>query len=140
MVRNDRPEEYYKRPAPACIRPKMEREDRAKQFAPFAALKGYPDALRKKEKIIVPKAELSEEAARLLDIKLRQIRKNDMVTVIYFCKGEYLRITGLVSRIDPAARILKIVNTNILLDDVLDVSGEGICTDMETGDDVLKYY
>lgn len=39
----------------------MSREERAKQFMPFAALKGYPDALRKKEKIIVPKMELSEE-------------------------------------------------------------------------------
>lgn len=33
-------------------RPKMSREDRAKQFMPFAALKGYPEALRKKEKEI----------------------------------------------------------------------------------------
>ncbi|MFR3391235.1 MAG: hypothetical protein ACLTT1_12025 [[Clostridium] scindens] len=30
---------------------KMSREDRAKQFMPFAALKGYPEALRKKEKV-----------------------------------------------------------------------------------------
>ncbi len=28
---------------------KMPREERAKQFLPFAALKGYPEALRKKE-------------------------------------------------------------------------------------------
>ena len=33
-------------------KPKMCREDRAKQFMPFAALKGYPEALRKKEKEI----------------------------------------------------------------------------------------
>lgn len=31
-------------------RPKMSREERAKQFMPFAALKGYQEALRKKEK------------------------------------------------------------------------------------------
>ncbi len=31
-------------------RAKMSRQDRAKQFMPFAALKGYPEALRKKEK------------------------------------------------------------------------------------------
>ena len=40
---------------------KMSREDRAKQFMPFAALKGYSEALRKKERIIVPRRELSEE-------------------------------------------------------------------------------
>ena len=36
-------------------------EDRAKQFMPFAALKGLPEALAAREKIIVPRAELSEE-------------------------------------------------------------------------------
>ena len=34
----------------------MSREDRAKQFMPFAALKGYPEALRKKEKAALPGA------------------------------------------------------------------------------------
>ena len=42
-------------------RPKMSREERAKQFMPFAALKGHTEALRKKEKIRVEKQELSEE-------------------------------------------------------------------------------
>ena len=32
-----------------AFRTKMSREDRAQQFMPFAALKGYPEALRKKE-------------------------------------------------------------------------------------------
>lgn len=32
-------------------RPKMSREERAKQFMPFAALKGYMEALRKKEEL-----------------------------------------------------------------------------------------
>ena len=30
-------------------RPKMSQADRAKQFMPFAALKGYEEALRRKE-------------------------------------------------------------------------------------------
>ncbi len=102
-------------------RPKMSREDRAKQFMPFAALKGYPEALRQKEKIVVPRAEISEEYAETLDRKLRQIQKNDIVTVIYFCKNEYLKKTGMVSRIDETARVLKIVNTRILFDDIYDI-------------------
>ena len=32
------------------VHPKMDRAERAKQFLPFAALKGYEEALRKKEK------------------------------------------------------------------------------------------
>ena len=65
-------------------RGRMNREDRAKQFMPFAALKGYPEALRKKEKIVVPKIELPEEYQEELDRKLRQIKKNDVVTAVFF--------------------------------------------------------
>ena len=39
----------------------MSRENRAKQFMPFAALKGLEEALEKKEKIVVPKAELCDD-------------------------------------------------------------------------------
>lgn len=104
----------------------MAREERAKQFMPFAALKSYPDALRKREKIVVPRAELSEESARVLDLKLRQVRKREIVTVVYFCRGEHLKITGMVSRVDETARVLKIVNTKIDFDDIYDIWGEGI--------------
>ena len=102
-------------------RPKMSREERAKQFMPFAALKGYPEALEKKERAVVSKAELSEEYAEILDIKLKQISQNDIITIIYFCNGEYLKKTGMVSRIDETARILKVVNTKILFDDIYDI-------------------
>lgn len=105
-------------------RPKMSREDRAKQFMPFAALKGYPEALRKKEKVVVPRADVSEEYAELLNGKLRQVKRNDMITVIYFSNGEYLKKTGMVSRIDKTARILKVVNTKIGFDDIYDIIQE----------------
>ena len=100
----------------------MSREERAKQFLPFAALKGYPAALRRKEKIIVPKVEFSEDYQEQLDGKLRQIRVQDVVTAVYFREGEYLKVTGMVSRIDRTARVLKIVNTKIPFDDLYDVS------------------
>lgn len=100
----------------------MSREERAKQFLPFAALKGYPAALRRKEKIVVPKVEFSEDYQERLDGKLRQIRVQDVVTAVYFREGEYLEVTGMVSRIDRTARVLKIVNTKIPFDDLYDVS------------------
>lgn len=100
---------------------KMSREDRAKQFMPFAALKGYPDALRKKEKIVLPKAELSDEYKEELNGRLRMVHKNDVITVVYFYKNEYLKLTGMVSRIDETARILKIVNTKISFEDIYDI-------------------
>lgn len=102
---------------------RMSRADRAKQFMPFAALKGYPEALRKKEQIEVPRAEFSEEYKEKLDKKLRQVRRNDIVTVVYYFKGRYLKVTGMVARIDETARILRIVNTKICFEDLYDISG-----------------
>lgn len=100
------------------VRHKMCREERAKQFMPFAALKGHMEALRRREKIVVERRELSEEYKEALDFKLRQVRRNDIITVVYFHKGEYLQITGMVSKIDETARILKIVNTKISFEDL----------------------
>lgn len=99
-------------------RPKMDRQDRAKQFMPFAALKGYEEALREKEKIVVPKIELSEEMKEELDRKMQQVMRNDMVQVTYFKEDEYLQITGMVARIDKDARVLKVVGTKIPFDDI----------------------
>ena len=101
---------------------KMPIPDRAKQFMPFAALKGLPEALAAMEKIPVDKIELSTEAAEALDAKMRLLQKGQMLTVIYFKEDEYLKITGMIARIDPNSRILQIVNTKIPFDDILDVS------------------
>lgn len=105
-------------------RPRMERKERAKQFMPFAALKGHQEALKKKEKRIVPKLELTEDYAELLDRRLHQIQRNDIVTAIYFSQGEYRKITGMVSRIDETSRMLKIVNTKIAFQDLYEIEKE----------------
>ena len=102
-------------------RAKMTRQDRAKQFMPFAALKGYEDALRLREKIVVEQMELSEERKEELDRVLRQVKKLDMVEVVYYNGEEYLKVQGLVSRLDVDARILTVVNTKIPFDMLYDI-------------------
>lgn len=104
-------------------------ENRAKQFVPFAALKGYEEALRAKEKIVVEKIELSEEKKAELDKKLHQISKNDIIKVVYFLKDEYIQMEGMVSRLDTDARILKVVNTKIPFDDIYEIEGEHLESD-----------
>lgn len=101
-------------------------ENRAKQFVPFAALKGYEEALRAKERIVVEKIELSEERKAELDFKLHQISKNDIISVVYFDKDEYIKVEGMVSRLDTDARILKVVNTKILFDDIYELEDGNI--------------
>lgn len=105
-------------------RVKMARSERAKQFMPFAALKGFEAVLAEKEKIVVPRIILSEESKAELDMKMREIKKMDMVTVTYYEGQEYLKITGIVSLIDETARVIKIVNKKIALDDIYDIYKE----------------
>ncbi len=57
------------------VRTKMDREERAKQFMPFAALKGYMEALRKKEEAFEERMELEG--------RLRFPVKNDMIPEDY---------------------------------------------------------
>ena len=49
--------------------------DRARQFLPFDALKGFKEAIKKREKIKVDKIEISEDLAVELSYKLSQIEK-----------------------------------------------------------------
>ena len=101
---------------------KMPIEERAKQFMPFAALKGLPDALAAKEKITVPRIELSEETAEELDRQMHLLSKGKIATIVYFHKDEYIKITGMVARIDETSRLLQIVNTKISFDDILKIT------------------
>ncbi|MCR5719483.1 MAG: YolD-like family protein [Lachnospiraceae bacterium] len=99
----------------------MSIHDRAKQFAPFAALRGLNEALKAKEKIVVEKKELSPELAEILDQKFHLIKVKDIITVVYYHDGEYIKLTGMVSKIDSFARFIQIVNTRIDFDDIYDV-------------------
>ena len=92
----------------------MSRENRAKQFMPFAALKGLEEALEKKEKIVVPKAELCDDYKEQLDFRLSQMQCGDMVTVVYFSEDNY----GILSKIKLEERWIQVVRTKIYLDDI----------------------
>lgn len=101
----------------------MNREDRAKQFMPFAALKGYEEALRAKEHIVVPKSELSEEKLLELDEIFRTLKKGDIVSCVYYSTKDenYLRIQGILARIDVDSRKIRIVNTVIAFEDIAEI-------------------
>lgn len=104
-------------------RPKMSIENRAKQFAPFSALRGLPDELAAVEKIIVPKAELSPYMEEELNKSLSSLKPGDMTEIVYFSDGEYIKITGMLSRIDPQCRMLQIVEKKIAFDDIYSIKG-----------------
>lgn len=105
--------------ATKTARHKMSVENRAKQFMPFAALRGLPEALVQKEKVVVEKIELTEDMAAELDWNMGELKVGMMVMVVYFCNDEYLKKTGIVSRIDKNARVIQVVESKIKFDDLL---------------------
>ena len=102
-------------------RPKMSMSNRAKQFAPFDALKGFQEALRKKEKMPVPKKELAEEKAEEINEKLKQLTTGKLITVVYYNDGEYIQLTGTVVKIEKNKRYLQMAETIIHFDDISDI-------------------
>ena len=87
---------------------RMSREERAKQFMPFGALKGYPEALEAKTKTPVPRRALSEEMLSELDRRLSELEPGDMVQVCWYDRGEYRDMTGIFARREESAGRLRI--------------------------------
>lgn len=90
--------------------------ERAKQFLPFAAVKGLNEALEKKEKVILSKTEMSEDLAIELNEKIHDVKKGSIVTITYFCADDFITLTGTVQQIDSAYRTIQIDDTSIDMD------------------------
>jgi len=92
--------------------------DRAMQFAPFAALKGYYETVRKQERITQPKKEIGDEAAELISNTLNNIRIGITVKVRYYDIDSYTTIEGIVTEINYPYRRIKVINSQIAFNDI----------------------
>lgn len=95
--------------------------DRARQFLPFDALKGFKDLIKEVERVKVNKKELTEENIERLSKTILSLEKGMMVKVIYFEQDEYLKLEGIVSKIDITNRFIMIVKKRISLDDIFEI-------------------
>jgi len=103
-----------------------DRANRARQFMPFATLRGFYDLIREKERVVEPRRIRSDEQNARIDRKLNQVRRGMMVKLTYYNKDAYETVEGMVSNIDTVFRTVTIVKTKIPLVDIYDISGEGI--------------
>ena len=118
---------------PLSKRPKMSLNDRAAQFAPFAALIGFDDTIEETNRLTTPKHELNEEEQNILDAKMRILIANihvlPTVEITYFIKdkfksgGAYVTVRGVVNKIDTFKRVISLYDgTAISLDDLIEIS------------------
>lgn len=103
--------------------------DRAVQFAPFAALKGYYECVKLQERIIEPRKELSEDEAEELSNTLNKLRAGITVKIRYYDIDAYTNIEGVVTEINLPYRSLKVIKTAISFDDLytIEMLGKDIC-------------
>lgn len=113
-------------------RAQMSRRNRAAQFAPFAALTGYEDAVCETARRTDSKAELCEDDAAELNEKIRligaRIASEPFCEVTYFVPdkrksgGKYVTVSGNVRFIEEATRQLIFCGgLRIPLDDIVKI-------------------
>lgn len=104
-------------------REKMSRLNRAKQFAPFAALTGLDLLLaeKRREMGLRERMELSEEQQEELNEALKDIRKGFRVEYCWYRDGEYLQQKGVVTEHLPEFRILRIGDQRIAYEDLYQI-------------------
>jgi hypothetical protein len=109
--------------------------DRAAQFAPFAALVGYDDAIKETGRLTDERIEMSEENLAVLNTRYQilvdHLGEEPEVTITYFVPdiyktgGSYIEKTGVVKKLDTYERLITMVDgTRILMDDVLTLEGD----------------
>lgn len=97
-------------------RPRMSMEDRAAQFAPFAALTGYDAAIQETARITEKRTELDESEKMIIDWKLREAIEHPSrnVKIKYFqadkkkCGGAYIWSSGYIKKYDPVSHVLEL--------------------------------
>ena len=117
-------------PRPEPVRARMDELSRAAQFAPFAALTGYDEAVGETARLVDEKIELSEDERAYLDEQTKKIREipEREIAVTYFIAdkrksgGAYLTARGFVKKIDEIERLLVLTSgEEIPLDDIFDI-------------------
>lgn len=78
----------------------MSMAQRAAQFAPFAALKGYEESIAQASRNKEAKRELSEEQQEELNEIFCQLKKMDTVQMECFQQDHYVTICGKIKKVD----------------------------------------
>lgn len=114
--------------------PHMSMQNRAAQFAPFAALIGYDALIRETARLTDHRAELDESEKAALDRRLQLLHQNLLnaprISITYFqpdafkVGGSYQTVTGIVRKWDEYhQRLCMDDGTLIPVDEIFSVEG-----------------
>ena len=112
--------------------PQMSLESRSAQFAPFAALVGYEEAINETGRLTFDKKDFDEEYKTILDSRLQiiidNIKLKPKLKITYFKKdlkkdgGNYITIIENIEKIDEYRGVIILKNNKeISIDNIIDI-------------------
>ena len=115
--------------------PQMSISDRAAQFAPFAALTGYQDAIVETGRLVDKKCELTDEEKEFISSKinflLENVDKNIEVSISYFIKdekkngGKYTNVLWVIKSFNQIDKTIKLTNKMIIkVEDIVSINND----------------
>lgn len=101
----------------------MTRQQRAKQFQPFDAMKGLTEALRDREErhCREQKREISEEKIAEISSVLQRVQNGMVLFIEYFNAFHYFIIRGEVTIFNQAQKYLQIEEQKIFFEDIYNI-------------------
>ena len=105
--------------------PKSTMIERAGQFMPFSALKGYDECIDFENRYVEEKRSLSEEQIEEINRYLNNLKVDDQVKLSYF-KADGLKNGGIYEDIDCIVRKIDLYNAKLIFDDGLSIKFEDI--------------
>lgn len=116
----------FEAPPASTRHSRMKRSERAKQFAPFAALKGYEEAVKAQEQQFSPPLLLSESRKAEINRILCQAQAGDMVCLDYYHRGSYHSVCKPLLKIDQNRRVLLFEKLSVPIDTIKEIALEGV--------------
>ena len=110
-------------------------DSRSAQFAPFAALVGYDEAVKETARLTDKRIEIDEGLKEMINSKLNylneHIKDNNEVIITYFIQDKkkngvkYINKIGIIKRIDSVNEIIKFSDNSIIkMNDVINISSD----------------
>lgn len=87
--------------------------NRASQFKPFSALKGFDEVLKMVEDVALNKD--------ILNDNLNKLKAGDYVKIKYFSNLNFLEIVGTIKKVDRNLKKIFLLNSKIDMKDIISI-------------------
>lgn len=115
--------------------PRMSMENRAAQFAPFAALTGFSDEVKETARLTDRRIELEDEFKLIISNKLNYLLENkdkrsEVIVTYFVCDGKksggmYVDKKGIIKKINLQEGIIIFEDKDIIsINEIIDIEGE----------------